>query len=86
MPDAQELKEQLLRTDAEFRTLYDRHHELDERLRLYAGRPHLSDDEQREEVLMKKRKLMLKDRMEDILKRYTRPASASAATMASHPA
>jgi uncharacterized protein YdcH (DUF465 family) len=87
MPDAQELKEQLLRTDAEFRALYDRHHELDERLRLYAGRPHLTEEEQREEVLMKKRKLMLKDRMEDILRRYMHPPTSSgAATMASHPA
>lgn len=86
MPDAQEIKEQLLRTDAEFRTLFDRHHELDERLRLFAGMSHLSEDEQREEVLMKKRKLMLKDRMEDILRRYTPPPSPGRATMASQPA
>lgn len=82
MPDAQELKEQLLRTDAEFRTLFDRHHELDERLRIFAGMSHLSEDEQREEVLMKKRKLMLKDRMEDILQRYMHPPPAGSSRMA----
>lgn len=83
MPDSQDLKEQLLRTDAEFRTLFDHHHQLDERLRAYANMSHLSDDEQRDEVLLKKRKLMLKDRMEDILRRYTSPPSASA-PMVSH--
>ena len=33
MPDAQDLKEQLLRTDAEYRELYQLHHELDEQIR-----------------------------------------------------
>ena len=84
MPDSQDLKEQLLRTDAEFRTLNDRHQELDERLRTYATMSHLSEDEQREEVLLKKRKLMLKDRMEDILRRYMGPPSAGHSPMVSH--
>lgn len=84
MPDSQDLKEQLLRTDAEFRTLFDHHHELDERLRTYASMSHLSDDEQRDEVLLKKRKLMLKDRMEDIVRRYTSPPHAGSAPMVSH--
>jgi uncharacterized protein YdcH (DUF465 family) len=84
MPDSQDLKEQLLRTDAEFRSLYDHHHELDERLRAYANMSHLSEDEQRDEVLLKKRKLMLKDRMEDILRRYAGPPAAGSSPMVSH--
>ncbi len=84
MPDSQDLKEQLLRTDAEFRTLFDRHHELDERLQTYASMSHLSEDEQREEVLLKKRKLMLKDRMEDIARRYMGPPSPGPSPMAHH--
>ena len=32
MPDAQDLKEQLLRTDTEYRELYQLHHELDEQV------------------------------------------------------
>lgn len=84
MPDSQDLKEQLLRTDAEFRTLFDRHHELDERLRSYATMSHLSDEQQREEVVIKKRKLMLKDRMEDIARRYMAPPSAGQMPMAHH--
>lgn len=84
MPDSQDLKEQLLRTDAEFRTLYDTHHELDERLRTFAGMSHLSEDEQREEVLLKKRKLMLKDRMEDMLRHSSSPPPSGAAQVATH--
>jgi uncharacterized protein YdcH (DUF465 family) len=82
MPDAQDLKEQLLRTDAEYRELYQLHHQLDERIRSMSGTPHLSDSEQLEEVRLKKRKLQLKDRMEDILRRYTAPSSGSSTTFA----
>ncbi len=68
MPDAQDLKEQLLRTDAEYRELYNLHHELDEQIRSMSSNPHLSESEQLEEVRLKKRKLQLKDRMEDIVR------------------
>jgi len=73
MPDAQDLKEQLLRTDAEYRELYNLHHELDEQIRSMSANPHLSEGEQLEETRLKKRKLQLKDRMEDILRRFAAP-------------
>jgi uncharacterized protein YdcH (DUF465 family) len=73
MPDAQDLKEQLLRTDAEYRELYQLHHQLDEQIRSMSTNPHLSDSEQLEEIRLKKRKLQLKDRMEDIVRRYAAP-------------
>lgn len=73
MPDAQDLKEQLLRTDAEYRELYQLHHQLDEQIRTMSSNPHPSDNEQFEEVQLKKRKLLLKDRMEDIVRRYAAP-------------
>ena len=73
MPDAQDLKEQLLRTDAEYRELYHLHHELDEQIRSMSTNPHLSEGEQLEEIRLKKRKLQLKDRMEDIVRRYAAP-------------
>jgi uncharacterized protein YdcH (DUF465 family) len=69
MPDAQ-LREHVLQTDAEYRELHDAHHELDLRLRTLAGKPYLTDAEQLEETTIKKRKLQLKDRMEDILRRH----------------
>lgn len=74
------LRRQLLQTDEEFRALSERHQELDVRLHQLAERSHLDDNEQVEESTLKKRKLQLKDRMEDILRRQVvapRVASAS---------
>ena len=65
-----ELKELLLKTDEEFRQLATQHHELDDRLHELAVKAYLSDSEQVEEITLKKKKLQLKDRMEDILRRH----------------
>lgn len=70
---AQDLKELLLQTDEEFHQLAAKHHELEDRLHQLTAKPYLSEPEQVEEVNLKKRKLQLKDRMEDIL-RQRRPA------------
>ena len=64
---SQDLKELLLQTDEEFHQLAAKHHELDDRLHELTAKPYLSEPEQLEEVNLKKRKLQLKDRMEDIL-------------------
>ena len=73
------LRKQLLQTDAEFRALSERHHELDVRLHQLAERSYLDEREQVEETTLKKRKLQLKDRMEDILRRsVAAPKTASA--------
>ena len=69
MNEQQDLKELLLQTDEEFRALSERHHELDDRLHQLTDKPYLSEPEQLEEVNLKKRKLQLKDRMEDIMRR-----------------
>jgi uncharacterized protein YdcH (DUF465 family) len=66
----QQLKELLLRTDEEFHSLADKHHQLEDRLRELTTRPYLSEPEQVEEVNLKKQKLQVKDRMEDILRRH----------------
>jgi uncharacterized protein YdcH (DUF465 family) len=66
----QDLKDQLLQKDEEFHNLFARHHELEDRLHELTTRPYLSEPEQFEEVTLKKRKLQLKDRMEDILRRH----------------
>ena len=66
---SQDLKELLLQTDADFRALAAKHHDLDDRLHELAAKSHLSEPEQLEEVTLKKRKLQLKDRMEDMLRR-----------------
>jgi uncharacterized protein YdcH (DUF465 family) len=66
----QDLKELLLKTDDEFHQLVLRHHQLEDRLHELTAKGYLSEPEQVEEVTLKKRKLQLKDRMEDILRRH----------------
>ena len=66
---SQDSKELLLQTDEEFHQLAAKHHELEDRLHELTAKHYLSEPEQVEEVTLKKRKLQLKDRMEDILRR-----------------
>jgi uncharacterized protein len=68
--DSRDLRTLLLQTDDEFRQLAERHHELEERLHDLTAKNYLSEPERLEEVTLKKRKLHLKDRMEDIVRRY----------------
>jgi uncharacterized protein YdcH (DUF465 family) len=68
----QNLKELLLQTDEEFHSLAAKHHQLEDRLHELTARHYLSEPEQLEEVNLKKQKLQLKDRMEDILRRHQR--------------
>jgi uncharacterized protein len=75
---AEEVKHQLLATNDEFRQLASQHHELDERLVELESKHYLSDQEQVEEVTLKKRKLHLKDRMEAIARHHSGGASAHA--------
>jgi hypothetical protein len=69
--DAQplDLKDEVARVDDEFHQLAEKHHELEDRLHELTAKHYLSEPEQVEEVTLKKRKLQLKDRMEDILRR-----------------
>ncbi|MCX6552916.1 MAG: YdcH family protein [Acidobacteria bacterium] len=68
----------LLQTDEEFRQLADKHRELEHRLSELAHKPYLSEPEQVEELTIKKRKLQLKDRMEDIMRRFAGSSGAQA--------
>jgi uncharacterized protein YdcH (DUF465 family) len=69
--DFEELKRELMQVDDEYRQLATQHHVLDERIHDLTTRHYLSEPEQIEEVRLKKRKLHLKDQMEDILRRRT---------------
>ena len=60
------VKESLLQENEEYRRLEAQHHGYEERLALLSEKAVLSDDEQVEEVTLKKKKLQLKDRMEAI--------------------
>jgi uncharacterized protein len=66
---SQDLKAQLIETDQEFHELTVKHHELEDRLQQLTSQTYLSEPEQVEETNLKKRKLQLKDRMEDIIRR-----------------
>ena len=66
--DFEAMKQQLLDSNDEFRQLATQHHDLDERIHNLATRSYLSEPEQIEEVTLKKRKLQLKDQMENMLR------------------
>ena len=74
--DFEELKRELLQSDEEYRQLATQHHDLDEKIHSLTARHYLSEPEQLEEVRMKKRKLHLKDQMENILRRHTTDGQA----------
>ncbi|MFP5379428.1 MAG: YdcH family protein [Vicinamibacteria bacterium] len=80
MADAQDLKGLLLETHEEFRQLAAKHHELDDQITELASKPHLSDEEQLTEVTLKKQKLHLKDRMEEIARQYRNGMSGTPVT------
>ena len=77
--DFEELKRKLLQSDEEYRQLASQHHHLDEQIHNLATRHHLSEPEQIEEVTLKKRKLLLKDQMEMILRRSVDGSAPQAA-------
>ena len=69
--NAQDQRSMLLQTDDEFRELAAKHHELEDRLTELSHKPYLSEPDQVEQATIKKRKLQLKDRMEDMIRRFS---------------
>ncbi len=65
-----ELKAHLMETNEEFRRLATEHSDLKTKLDGLRALPHLTYEEQMEEVHLKKLKLHLKDQMEAILSQY----------------
>lgn len=64
------LKEYLMSTDTLFRELVSEHHQYEERLSELASLSYPSQDEMMEEAMLKKKKLHLKDQMEEIVTKY----------------
>jgi hypothetical protein len=60
------LKDRLLVQNEEYRRLDQQHHEYETRLTALTEKVVLSDEEQVEEITLKKKKLQVKDRMEAI--------------------
>jgi len=65
-----DVKAHLMQTDAEFRRLVNEHSDYAHKLDDLASRPHLTEQQQIEEVRLKKLKLHAKDRIEVVLSRY----------------
>jgi uncharacterized protein YdcH (DUF465 family) len=87
--DMSELRTHLLQVDEEFRKLVMQHHELDERIHALTSKPYLNETERFEEVTLKKKKLHLKDRMEEILRQHRNdvltPGRPATLAQPSHP-
>jgi uncharacterized protein YdcH (DUF465 family) len=65
-----DLKAHLMTTDDKYRQLAQQHSEYDHKLQELEAKHALTEDEQMEEVRLKKLKLRLKDQMAEILNRY----------------
>jgi uncharacterized protein len=71
MPQAPDvLRNSLLSQNDEYRRLTEQHHEYESRLLSLTQKAVLNDDEQIEEITLKKKKLQLKDRMEAIARQF----------------
>ena len=73
--EEQEVKNLLLNGNENYRQLAERHHQLDDRLHELLEKHYLSSNEQVEEITLKKRKLALKDQMEQMAREYARAHS-----------
>jgi uncharacterized protein YdcH (DUF465 family) len=60
----------LLESHEEFRQLVSEHHQLDERIQQLSSLAYLTDQQQFEEISLKKKKLALKDRIQSILREH----------------
>jgi len=70
--DEQEVKELLLRENAEFRRAHDDHQACEKALEALRGKSRLSPADADEERELKKKKLVLKDRMYRLMADYVR--------------
>jgi hypothetical protein len=72
------LKEQLMTTDPEFRELAREHGRYEARLSELSALNYPSDEEQLEEITLKKKKLAIKDQMHSIMLQFQRNSGGAA--------
>jgi len=77
--EAQEIRTLLLQTDDQYRQLAEEHHQLDAELHRLTEHRHPTESDHLQEVTLKKRKLAIKDRMEEIARGFqqAQPTRAS---------
>jgi len=71
------LKEELMTRDPEFRELAREHTRYEQRLSELSALSYPSDEEQLEEITLKKKKLALKDQMYSIMMQYRKTQALS---------
>ncbi len=71
------LRDELIATDAEFRELAREHGRYEERLGELSSLQYPSDEEQLEEITLKKKKLAVKDQMQAIVQRHQKAESTA---------
>jgi uncharacterized protein YdcH (DUF465 family) len=77
MTSTDSLKEQLMTNDPEFRELAREHGRYETRLSELSSLAYPSEEEQLEEVTLKKKKLALKDQMQSILLQFQKSEASS---------
>jgi uncharacterized protein YdcH (DUF465 family) len=77
MTTTDSLKEQLMATDPEFRELAREHGRYEARLTELSALAYPSDEEQLEEITLKKKKLAIKDQMHSIILQYQKDHSST---------
>jgi uncharacterized protein YdcH (DUF465 family) len=70
------LREYLIANDEHYRDLATEHRRYDDRLKELSGLHYPSEEEQVEETILKKKKLLLKDQMEAIAHKYQTSSSS----------
>ena len=68
--ESREISEILYQENSEYRNLSDEHRSLESRLQELSSHLYLSDSEKLEEITLKKKKLILKDRMQQLMKKH----------------
>lgn len=71
------LKEELMNRDPEFRELAKEHTRYEQRLSELSSLAYPSDEEQLEEIMLKKKKLALKDQMYSLMLQYQKNQNLS---------
>jgi len=68
--EIRDISQVLYEQSSEYRSLMEQHRSLEDRLNDLSSRLYLSDTEKLEEVTLKKKKLALKDRMQELQKHH----------------
>ena len=71
-----DVKQLLASQDDEFRSLQTEHHQYEDRLAILAHKSSLTPEEEIEEKILKKRKLLLKDKMAEKIRHFQLAHSA----------